>query len=101
MQSEMESQRPAAGPDQVDRNEVLRAVIGIVAEQMGMEPDAIRESAALEEDLGCDSLDIVEITMEIEEHFDISVPDEAGEDMKTIADVTDGVIQLLGRRQGD
>jgi acyl carrier protein len=62
---------------------------------MGMPVDRIAEDNALVEDLGCDSLDIVEISMELEEHFDISIPDEFGEQIRTIGDVTDGVLQLL------
>jgi acyl carrier protein len=57
----------------------------------------IRESDALDTDLGCDSLDKVEITMEIEEQFDLSIPDEYGEKVRTVGDITDGVLQLLGQ----
>ncbi len=80
-----------------DRAEVLQGVVGVIAEQMGMDPQQIRETDLLEEDLGCDSLDIVEITMELEEHFGISVPDEFGEQIKRVSQVTDGVMQLLSR----
>lgn len=93
----MDSQRPSTRPANTDRSEVLQGVLEIVAEQMGMDPMKISPRDALQEDLGCDSLDIVEITMEIEDHFDISVPDEVSNDMKTIGDVTNGVLQLLGQ----
>lgn len=78
-----------------DRDDVLEGVARIVAEQIGMQVDGIKESNALVEDLGCDSLDIVEISMELEEHFDISIPDEFDKKARTIGDVTDGVLQLL------
>jgi acyl carrier protein len=55
----------------------------------------MKESDALFEDIGCDSLDVVEISMALEEHFDISMPDELGEQTRTIGDVTDGVLQLV------
>ena len=78
-----------------DRDDVLQSVAQIVAEQIGMQVDRIEESNALVEDLGCDSLDIVEISMELEEHFDISIPDEFDKRARTIGDVADGVLQLL------
>jgi len=85
-----------AGGDVVPaRDDVVRGVIQIVAEQMGMQADTIHEGSLLVEDIGCDSLDVVEISMELEEHFDISIPDEFGETTHTIGDVTDGVLQLL------
>jgi len=78
-----------------DRDEVLESVAQIVAEQIGAQADRIAEANALVEDLGCDSLDIVEIAMELEEHFDISIPDEFDKTARTVGDVTDGVLQLL------
>lgn len=77
------------------RAEVLRDVQEIVAEHLGMQMERVRESDALIEDLGCDSLDIVEISMELEEHFDISIPDEFDEQMRTIGHVTDAVLRLV------
>jgi acyl carrier protein len=59
-----------------------------------MDPATLRESDALVEDLGCDSLDIVEISMGLEEHFDISIPDDFNEEVGTIGQVTDGVLRL-------
>ncbi len=78
-----------------NRHDVLTDVIQIVGEHMAMPVDRIDESSALFEDIGCDSLDIVEISMELEDHFDISIPDEFDEKTRTIGDVTDGVQQLL------
>jgi acyl carrier protein len=77
------------------RERVLADVKEIVAEQSGRRPDEIRETDSLIGDLGCDSLDIVEIAMEVEEHFDISVPDEAAEQAPTVAAIVDGVLQRL------
>jgi acyl carrier protein len=78
-----------------DRSDVLQDVRQIVAEQMAVQIDEVDENTALVEDLGCDSLDIVEISMEVEEHFDISIPDEAGEKIRTIGELVDGVQRLL------
>lgn len=76
------------------RQDVLAGVVEIVAEQLGASAERLRESDALET-LGCDSLDIVEIAMQLEERFDISVPDEFADRVRTIGEVTDGVLQLL------
>ena len=78
-----------------DRDEVLESVAQIVAEQIGAQADRTAEGNALVEDLGCDSLDTAAIAMELEEHFDISIPDEFDKTARTIGDVTDGVLQLL------
>jgi acyl carrier protein len=81
----------------VGRTDVLQNVKEIVGEHMGMQAEQIKESHALVDDLGCDSLDLVEIAMELEEHFDIAIPDGFDEQMRTIGNVTDGVLQLIGR----
>jgi len=75
----------------------LADVKQIVGEQMAIPPQRIQENHALVEDLGCDSLDLVEISMETEEHFGISVPDEFVDQVRTIGDVADGVLELLGQ----
>jgi len=53
------------------------------------------EDDHLERDLSADSLDIVEIAMEVEEHFDISVPDEQSESPRTVRQIVDAVLPLL------
>jgi len=82
------------------RARVLEDVKQIVSEFVDVAVDRIRETDDLLNDLGCDSLDIVEITMEIEEHFGISVPDELQERLRTVGGIADGVLQLLSRPQG-
>jgi len=59
----------------------------LVAEQLGVAADTVSPAAHILDDLGADSLDIVEMMMAIEEEFDIEVPDEDVEDMRTVADV--------------
>lgn len=58
----------------------------IIAEQLEVEEDAITMEAELVEDLGADSLDLVDLVMSIEDEFDVEVPDEAIENIKTIGD---------------
>jgi acyl carrier protein len=65
---------------------------------MGVRPDQLHEHTRLNADLGCDSLDIVEIAMEVEEHFDISVPDDQSEGAQTLGQIADGVLELLSKR---
>lgn len=62
----------------------------------GHRPSTIRESSNLETDIGCDSLDLMEIMMEVEEHFDIDVPDAIGDEVDTVGDGVDGALGLLG-----
>lgn len=76
-------------------DDVLQDVIRIVGEQMGIGPETIREDHSLENDLGCDSLDRVEIMMEVEDQFDLDIPDESADAISTIADIVEGVVRLL------
>lgn len=80
------------------RNEVLQDVRAIIGEHMGMTPGEIREKDHLVNDLGCDSLDVVEIAMLAEEHFQLDVPDEFSEQAQTVGAIVDGVLELLGER---
>jgi len=84
----------------ISRDQVLRAVKQIIAEQMGIKPEEIEERHALEPDLGCDSLDKVEITMEVEDHFGIDVPDEVADEVRTVGDIVRGVVELLSQAGG-
>jgi acyl carrier protein len=81
-----------------DREQVFEAVRTIVAEHATARAEDIRKEHHLENDLGCDSLDIVEISMEIEEHFDISIPDEVSERSPTVGAIVEGVLELLKAR---
>ena len=60
----------------------------IVAEKLGVELEQVIDSASFQNDLGADSLDIVELVMDFEKKFDIEIPDEeAGDNIQTVADV--------------
>ena len=59
----------------------------IVKEQLGVEEDEIQISSTFVDDLGADSLDIVELIMAFEEEFNIEIPDEKAEKIKTVEDV--------------
>jgi len=68
---------------------VEKKVKEIVAEQLGKDVNEITTSASFIDDLGADSLDIVELVMKMEEEFGIEIPDEEAEKIKTVNDVVE------------
>lgn len=60
----------------------------IIEEQLGVEGERIKPEASFIDDLGADSLDIVELVMAMEEEFDLEIPDEDAEKLRTVNDVT-------------
>ena len=69
--------------------EILEKVKGIIIEQLGVTDKAVTMEASFIDDLGADSLDIVELIMAIEEEFDIEIPDSDAEKVVTVGDVVD------------
>ncbi len=69
--------------------EILEKVKGIIIEQLGVTDTAVTTEASFIDDLGADSLDIVELVMAIEEEFDIEIPDSDAEKVVTVGDVVD------------
>ena len=63
---------------------VEERVIEIVSEQMGVSKDQVNREISFVNDLGADSLDTVELVMEFEEEFDITIPDEEAEKIQTV-----------------
>ena len=63
-------------------------VTKIIKEQLGVDAERIKPEASFIDDLGADSLDIVELVMAMEEEFDMEIPDEDAEKLKTVQDVT-------------
>lgn len=61
-------------------------VKGIIADQLGVGEDEIKPESSFIEDLGADSLDIVELVMAMEEEFEVEIPDEEAENIKTVGD---------------
>ena len=64
-------------------------VIRIVCDQMGATPDKVTEATSFINDLGADSLDTVELVMEFEDEFDISIPDEDAEKIQSVGNAID------------
>lgn len=68
---------------------VKERVIDIVAEQLGVSKDQVTPETSFVNDLGADSLDTVELVMELEEAFDINIPDDAAEKIQTVGQAID------------
>lgn len=71
------------------QEEVFEKVKGIIVEQLGVAESAVAMEASFIDDLGADSLDIVELIMALEEEFDIEIPDADAEKVVTVGDVVD------------
>lgn len=66
---------------------IFEKVKGILAEQLELDEDSITAESSIIEDLGADSLDIVDLVMSLEDEFDTEIPDEAIENIKTVGDI--------------
>ena len=69
--------------------EVFEKVKAIIVEQLGVAEASVTMEASFIDDLGADSLDIVELVMALEEEFDIEIPDADAEKVSTVGDVVD------------
>ena len=65
------------------------SVYSIIEEKLGVDESEISRDASFTDDLGADSLDTVELIMEFEKEFDITIPDEEAEDIQTVGDAVD------------
>lgn len=68
-------------------DEVGKKVVDIIANQLGVDKEQITPGANVIDDLGADSLDIVELVMALEESFDLEIPDEDAEKIRTVQDI--------------
>ncbi|MGN0622916.1 MAG: acyl carrier protein [Oscillospiraceae bacterium] len=66
---------------------VFEKVRDIVAEQLDVDAEEITMESSIVDDLGADSLDVVDLVMSIEEEFDVEIPDEDVENIKTVGDI--------------
>jgi acyl carrier protein len=77
-------------------SETADRVKKIVVEHLGVEQDKVTEDASFIDDLGADSLDIVELVMAFEEEFGVEIPDDAAEKITTVRDAIDYIEQNKG-----
>ena len=69
--------------------DIFDRVKEIIVEQLGVAEDSVKEEASFIDDLGADSLDIVELVMALEEEFDIEIPDTDAEKVVSVSDVVE------------
>ncbi|MCF8000728.1 MAG: acyl carrier protein [Halanaerobiales bacterium] len=75
--------------------EVLDRIVKVVSEELAISEEEITEDASFIDDLGADSLDVVELIMALEEEFDIEIPDEDAEEIGTVSDAVDYIEENL------
>ena len=66
--------------------EIKDKVVSIIVDKLGVDASEVTEAASFTNDLGADSLDTVELIMELEKEFDLSIPDEAAEKITTVGE---------------
>ena len=66
---------------------VFEKVRDILVEQLDVEEDKVTMEASITDDLGTDSLDVVDLVMSLEEEFDVEIPDDQVENIKTVGDI--------------
>ena len=77
--------------------EILDKVVGIVSEQMGVDKAEIKKETSFVNDLNADSLDTVELVMEFEDEFNMSIPDEEAEKIQTVGDAVDYIMGIASK----
>lgn len=76
--------------------ETIRTLIGVlIAKQLGIELQDIKPDTDLVQDLGADSLDSVELVMEFEDEFEITIPDAEWENLHTVQQIEDYLVRML------
>ncbi len=77
--------------------EVFEKVVAIVSEQMGVDKSEVKKQTSFVNDLNADSLDTVELVMEFEDEFDMSIPDEEAEKIQTVGDAVDFIMSVASK----
>ena len=75
---------------------VLEKLIELLCEQLDIEADEVNENTDIVNDLGADSLDVVDLVMTLEDEFDIEIPDDAVENIETVGDVVEAIQKVKG-----
>ena len=80
--------------NEVDVQAIEAKLIDIISEQMGVDKSEITRETSFINDLNADSLDTVELVMEFEDEFDMSIPDEEAEKIQTVGAALDYIIKI-------
>ena len=80
--------------DEIDVSAIENKVIDIICEQMGTDRSEITRHTSFINDLNADSLDTVELVMEFEDEFDMSIPDEEAEKIQTVGAAVDYITKV-------
>jgi len=78
------------------QDEIFQELRSIIADQLGVKPEEVTMDSSFTDDLGADSLDIVELIMALEEEFGLEIPDEDAEKIVTVGDAVDYVASHAG-----
>ena len=81
--------------DEIDVQAIENKVVDIISEQMGVEKSEITRETSFINDLNADSLDTVELVMEFEDEFDMSIPDEEAEKIQTVGAAIEYMVNAL------
>ena len=76
--------------------DIFERVKKVTVEELGVKPEEVVETASFTEDLGADSLDVVELVMAFEDEFGIDIPDEEVGEIKTVGDAVNYIQKKLG-----
>ena len=76
----------------INREEALERVRGILVEQLGVDEEQVTEDASFQGDLDADSLDLVELIMELEDQFGLKISDEDAQQISTVGQAVDYVV---------
>jgi acyl carrier protein len=82
----------------IDVQAIEAKVIEIVSEQMGVDKSEITRETSFINDLNADSLDTVELVMEFEDEFDLSIPDEEAEKIQTVGAAIDYIVEIMKKK---
>ena len=80
--------------DEADVQAIESKVIEIISEQMGVDKSEVTRETSFINDLNADSLDTVELVMEFEDEFDMSIPDEEAEKIQTVGAAVDYIVNV-------
>ena len=76
--------------------DVKEKVVSIIVDKLGVNPEDVTETASFTNDLGADSLDTVELIMEFEKEFNVTIPDDQAEKISTVGDALKYIEENIG-----